>query len=284
MCAIGEAFKERCCYSHILLFNTSLVTSVEHTKRGGEEEGSHVEDDVPSPSPRSNCSLIINPLKETELVLYGGEFYNGNMTFVNGDLYRYDMKKQERKLISSPNSLPPRSAHQAVTWKNYLYIYGGEFTSKSRTFPSLQGIKVALVHDQVTERYYNDLHVFDLDQYKCQEVKPRPGALWPGARSGFQFVVFQDEIRYLWLRFIYMAVIQKMFHHQTKKSLRRETFIQTCGALILEPGSGIRSYGVKKSGMPPGPRAGFSMCVHEKRALIFGGVIDMGMECHYVIS
>ncbi|KAL6544584.1 hypothetical protein OROMI_023446 [Orobanche minor] len=23
--------------------------------------------------------LIINPLKETELVLYGGEFYNGNM-------------------------------------------------------------------------------------------------------------------------------------------------------------------------------------------------------------
>ncbi|KAL6543043.1 hypothetical protein OROHE_010563 [Orobanche hederae] len=35
---------------------------------------------------------------------------------------------------------------------------------------------------------------------------------------------------------------------------------------------------VKKSGMPPGPRAGFSMCVHEKRALIFGGVIDMEME------
>ncbi|KAL6544585.1 hypothetical protein OROMI_023447 [Orobanche minor] len=63
------------------------------------------------------------------------------------------MKKQEWKLISSPNSLPPRSAHEAVTWKNYLYIYGGEFTSKSRALPSLQGIKVALVHDQVTERF-----------------------------------------------------------------------------------------------------------------------------------
>lgn len=27
--------------------------------------------------------------------------------------------------------------------------------------------------------------------------------------------------------------------------------------------------------MPPGPRAGFSMCVHKKRALLFGGVVDM---------
>lgn len=33
--------------------------------------------------------------------------------------------------------------------------------------------------------------------------------------------------------------------------------------------------------MPPGPRAGFSMCVHKKRALLFGGVVDMEMEGHY---
>lgn len=30
--------------------------------------------------------------------------------------------------------------------------------------------------------------------------------------------------------------------------------------------------------MPPGPRAGFSMCVHKKRALLFGGVVDMEVE------
>lgn len=30
--------------------------------------------------------------------------------------------------------------------------------------------------------------------------------------------------------------------------------------------------------MPPGPRAGFSMCVHKKRAMLFGGVVDMEME------
>jgi hypothetical protein len=30
--------------------------------------------------------------------------------------------------------------------------------------------------------------------------------------------------------------------------------------------------------MPPGPRAGFSMCVHKKRAVLFGGVVDMEVE------
>lgn len=45
-------------------------------------------------------------------------------TFVYGDFYRYDVEKLEWKLISSPNSPPPRSAHQAVAWKNYVYIFG----------------------------------------------------------------------------------------------------------------------------------------------------------------
>lgn len=39
--------------------------------------------------------------------------------------------------------------------------------------------------------------------------------------------------------------------------------------------------------MPPGPRAGFSMCVHKRRAVLFGGVVDMEVEgsffgvCHF---
>ncbi|XP_057789156.1 kelch repeat-containing protein 3-like isoform X2 [Salvia miltiorrhiza] len=41
---------------------------------------------------------------------------------------------------------------------------------------------------------------------------------------------------------------------------------------------------VKKTGMPPGPRAGFSMAVHKKRALLFGGVVDMEMEGDVMMS
>ena len=35
---------------------------------------------------------------------------------------------------------------------------------------------------------------------------------------------------------------------------------------------------VKKGGMPPGPRAGFSMCVHKKWVVLFGGVVDIEAE------
>lgn len=36
--------------------------------------------------------------------------------------------------------------------------------------------------------------------------------------------------------------------------------------------------------MPPGPRAGFSMCVHKKRALLFGGVVDMEVGGQFLSS
>jgi prepilin-type processing-associated H-X9-DG protein len=35
--------------------------------------------------------------------------------------------------------------------------------------------------------------------------------------------------------------------------------------------------------MPPGARAGFSMCVHKKRAVLFGGVVDMEAEGYFFV-
>lgn len=68
-------------------------------------------------------------------------------TFVYGDLYRFDVEKQDWKLVSSPNSPPPRSSHQAIAWKNYLYIFGTntywlkefwQFFALSELFSTLQ--------------------------------------------------------------------------------------------------------------------------------------------------
>ncbi|KZV24855.1 kelch domain-containing protein 4-like [Dorcoceras hygrometricum] len=280
-------------------------------KEEAKKKEVHIEDNVPAPSPRSNCSLTINPLKDTELILYGGEFYNGNKTFVYGDLYRYDVEKQEWKLISSPNSPPPRSAHQTVAWKNYLYVYGGEFTSpnqerfhhykdfwvldlKTNQWEQLNykgcpsprsGHRMVLYkhkivifggfYDTLREvRYFNDLHVFDLDQFKWQEIKPRPGSLWPSPRSGFQFIVYQDMI------YLYGGYSKEVSSLDKKVS---EKGIVHSDMWCLDPRTWEWNK-VKKSGMPPGPRAGFSMCVHKKRALLFGGVVDMEMEGDTMIS
>ncbi|KAI4326758.1 hypothetical protein MLD38_032037 [Melastoma candidum] len=270
----------------------------------------HVEDNVPCPSPRSNCSLSINPMKDTELILYGGEFYNGHKTFVYGDLYRYDVEKQDWKLVSSPNSPPPRSSHQAVVWKNYLYIFGGEFTSpnqerfhhykdfwvldlKTNQWEQLNfkggpsprsGHRMVLYkhkivvfggfYDTLREvRYYNDLYVFDLDQYKWQEIKPKPGAMWPSARSGFQLFVYLDEI------FLYGGYFKEVSADKegSEKGIIHSDFWS------LDPRTWEWNK-VKKSGMPPGPRAGFSMCVHKKKALLFGGVVDMELKGDVLMS
>ncbi|KAL5748268.1 hypothetical protein ACOSP7_025301 [Xanthoceras sorbifolium] len=270
----------------------------------------HVEDNVPAPSPRSNCTLNINPLKETELIIYGGEYYNGNKTFVYSDLYRCDVEKLEWKLISSPNSPPPRSAHQAVAWKNYLYIFGGEFTSpnqerfhhykdfwmldlKTNQWEQLNlkgcpsprsGHRMVLYkhkiivfggfYDTLREvRYYNDLYVFDLDHFKWQEIKPKLGSMWPSARSGFQFFVYQDEI---FLYGGYSKEVSSDKNYSEKGNIHSDLW-------SLDPRTWEWNK-VKKSGMPPGPRAGFSMCVHKKRALLFGGVVDMEMEGDVIMS
>ncbi|KAI7985372.1 Kelch domain-containing protein 4 [Camellia lanceoleosa] len=279
-------------------------------KEEAKKKEIHIEENVPAPSPRSNCSLNINPLKETELILYGGEFYNGTKTFVYGDLYRYDVEKQEWKLISSPNSPPPRSAHQAVAWKNYLYIFGGEFTSpnqerfhhykdfwvldlKTNQWEQLNykgcpsprsGHRMVLYkhkiivfggfYDTLREvRYFNDLHVFDLDQFKWQEIKPSPGCMWPSARSGFQLFVHQDEI------FLYGGYSKEVLSDKNGS----EKGIVHSDMWSLDPRSWEWNK-VKKSGMPPGPRAGFSVCVHKKRALLFGGVVDMEVEGDVIMS
>jgi len=230
-------------------------------------------------------------------------------TYVYGDLYRYDVEKQEWKLVSSPNSPPPRSSHQAVAWKNYLYIFGGEFTSpnqerfhhykdfwmldvKTNQWEQLNlkgcpsprsGHRMVLYkhkiiifggfYDTLREvRYYNDLYVFDLDQYKWQEIKPKPGAMWPTARSGFQFFVYQDEI------FLYGGYSKEVSSEKSS-----EKGIVHADLWSLDPRTWEWNK-VKKIGMPPSSRAGFSVCVHKKRALLFGGVVDMEMEGDVMMS
>lgn len=279
-------------------------------KEEAKKKEVHIEENVPAPSPRSNCTMTLNPLKDTELILYGGEFYNGNKTFVYGDLYRYDVEKHAWKSISSPNSPPPRSAHQSVAWKNFLYIFGGEFTSpnqerfhhykdlwmldlKTNQWEQLNlkgcpgprsGHRMVLYkhkiivfggfYDTLREvRYYNDLFVFDLDQYKWQEIKPRPGAMWPSARSGFQFFVHQDEI------FLYGGYSKEV---STDKNIPEKGNVHA-DMWSLDPRTWEWNK-VKKIGMPPGPRAGFSMCVHKKRALLFGGVVDMEVKGDVMMS
>lgn len=72
---------------------------------------------VPPPSPRSNFSFVAHPDKE-ELILFGGEFYNGQTLTVYNDLFNYNISKNEWKQVKTRAGPAPRSAHQMVSVAN----------------------------------------------------------------------------------------------------------------------------------------------------------------------
>lgn len=69
------------------------------------------------PPPRSNFSLVAHPEKE-ELILFGGELYNGATTFTYNDLYFYNIPRNEWKQVRSPSGPTPRAGHQMVATAN----------------------------------------------------------------------------------------------------------------------------------------------------------------------
>ncbi len=182
----------------------------------------------PPPSPRANCTLTAHPSKD-ELLLFGGERYDGRKNLFYAELFRYSTKRNEWKQVISPNCPPPRSSHQAVAVAaggGSLFLFGGEFSSHNqaqfhhyRDFwcldlatvtweqvtakngPSARsGHRMAHVRDQLVVfggffdnlrdvKYYNDCHIFDLSLYKWTRVTPEPGASVPSPRSGFQMAV-----------------------------------------------------------------------------------------------
>ncbi|KAH8019469.1 hypothetical protein HPB51_019491 [Rhipicephalus microplus] len=66
---------------------------------------------VGPPSCRSGATLCAHPEKD-ELLLFGGEYYNGKKTIMYNELFVYNIKKNNWLLVKGPNFPPPRCAHQ----------------------------------------------------------------------------------------------------------------------------------------------------------------------------
>lgn len=252
------------------------------------------------PSPRVNCTMIGTPSGDG-LVLFGGEYWSGGKTYVYNELYRYNVNKNEWKQYTSPCKPAPRCSHQAVVYKNYMYIFGGEFTSVSqsqfyhykdvwrlnldtnqweqiqtKSGPSPRsGHRMVLYknflvmfggfYDNNTgdTKYFNDMYKFDLDNLQWKMVANLSSAQSPTPRSGVQMVVYGDSL------FVYGG------YSKVKSSIKG---IAERGVVHNEMWRfDLRSEKwelIKKSGAAPSPRSGFSCAVHNKKMLIFGGVFD----------
>jgi len=260
---------------------------------------------VPAPSPRVNASLLARSTGEGrsqrhELVMYGGEFYNQllDKTYVYGDVFLYDVKERQWTRVVIPGGPQARSAHQAVLYKGFMYVFGGEFTSPNQTKfhhfrdlwkldcethrwaqigskggPSARsGHRMAVWKDKIVLfggyydtglelKYYNDLWVFDMAVNKWESVGD-PGS-GPSPRSACQVKVYGDTM------FLYGGYYRSP--DVEDEEIERAKVHQDMWALDLKT---YRWEKVPRQGMGPGPRSGFSMVQHKRRAVLFGGVSD----------
>lgn len=260
-----------------------------------------VDEGVPPPSRRVNCSFTsVEDGKKSELILFGGEHYDGKKIQVFGDLFKYHPEKDQWSSISSPNSPPPRSAHQAVLCKEHLYVFGGEFTSPNQEkfhhfkdlwrlnlqdssweqLPSKGGPSARSGHRMICYKkhlvlfggfydtgsdikYYNDLWIYNTEDLKWTSVGKASSG--PSPRSGCQLVAKDDTV------YLYGGYFKSRDEEDSDLPVEKGTVLHDMWTLSMKDYSWRK---VKKAGFAPGPRAGFSMAGHLKKAVLFGGVSD----------
>lgn len=130
------------------------------------------------PAPRCNASLITVPgASNSDLILFGGEFYNGQKCIFYNDLFRYNPERNEWRRFTSPTCPGPRSSHQLVaTATGRAFLVGGEFasTTESQFF------------------HYKDFWVLDLKTHQWERFDPKGPR--PSPRSGHRMLLWKHFI------------------------------------------------------------------------------------------
>ncbi|EFN78372.1 kelch domain-containing protein 4 [Harpegnathos saltator] len=260
---------------------------------------------VEPPSRRVNFTLNAHPYKD-ELIMLGGEFYDGRQTIVYGDMFFYNINKKEWSVVKAPGAPPPRCGHQAVITAargGELWVFGGEFSSPSES----------------QFYHYRDLWVFLLSDKKWEKIIAPNG---PSARSGHRMVLlkkqlivfggFHDNLRdYKYFNDVYAFDLETYVWRKIEPAGLAPTPRSGC-VVLPTPGNKIMVYGgynkerikkdvdkgrihddmflltpdkndttkykwtcVRQTGMRATPRCGISAALDQPNlALLFGGVQD----------
>ncbi|KAL0115556.1 hypothetical protein PUN28_010819 [Cardiocondyla obscurior] len=241
--------------------------------------------------------------------MLGGEFHDGRQTIVYGDMFIYNINKQEWILMKAPGAPPPRCGHQAVataTNGGELWIFGGEFTSPSESQfyhyrdlwvfrfadkkwekitasngPSARSghrmvhVKKQLLvfggfHDNLKNsyKYFNDIHIFDLETYTWQKIETIGVA--PTPRSGCIFLPTPDS------KVVLYGGYSK---EKIKKDLDRGCIHDDMFLLQADKNDATKYkwVSVKQTGTHISSRCGVSAALvlpTGNQALVFGGVYD----------
>lgn len=189
------------------------------------------------PPPRSSATLIGSPSNSKELLLFGGEYFNGAQATFFNDLFVYLIDKDQWRKVTSPNSPLPRSGHAWTrSIANDVYLFGGEFSSPK----------------QGTFYHYNDFWKLDPSTREWSRIESKRG---PPARSGHRMTYFKHYI-ILFGGFQDTSQLTKYLHDLWIYDCHEYTWFNP----VLPPAT-----------QKPDPRSSFSIHPHEAGAALYGG-------------
>lgn len=271
------------------------------------------------PLPRANSTLCdVDGEKRDYFYLFGGEYFDGVSNIFLDELLRYEVAKKEwKKIVTSPRP-SPRCAHSCVSYKNNLFVFGGEvemadqyhhyrdlWKFDTRTLkwteiaaknpPSARSGHAAFVWKNYMvifggffealrdTKWYNDVSVFNLQTETWMDVPQSRLAEKPEPRSACNFSLFGTD----------KILIHGGFSKMKSVNASSETKVHSdAWALHLAPllqqkaptWERWMSSSKGASGITPNGRAGTASISHKSRMLVFGGVIDSEQQHHKVDS
>ncbi|KAI3379981.1 hypothetical protein SNEBB_010433 [Seison nebaliae] len=144
------------------------------------DKGNHVKFHQMESGPNRRCygSFTAHPVKN-ELIMFGGEYYDGEKMYVYDDLFIYQVKKNQWVKVDYGTGPTGRSSHQIIATSRgkggELWMFGGEFTSETQS------------------QFYHlkQLWRLDLDTFQWEKIIAPNG---PSARSGHSMVLHQNHL------------------------------------------------------------------------------------------
>ncbi|KAG2417558.1 hypothetical protein HFD88_008777 [Aspergillus terreus] len=197
--------------------------------------------EVPSgpPTPRSSATVIASPSNRNELLVFGGEYFDGTIATFFNNLFVYNIDRGDWKEVTSPNSPLPRSGHAWCRGGNSggIYLFGGEFSSPK----------------QGTFYHYNDF--WHLDPSTREWTRLETKGKGPPARSGHRMTYYKN----------YILLFGGFQDTSQQTKYLQDLWIYDCSKYTwFNPPLATAS-------QKPDPRSSFSFLPNESGAVLYGG-------------
>lgn len=192
------------------------------------------------PKPRAASCFLASPSNANQLLLFGGEYFNGALATFFNDLHIYHIDRDVWKTVTSPNAPLPRSGHAWCRGGNqaqYVYLFGGEFSSPK----------------QGTFYHYNDFWRLEPNTREWMRLEPKGKS--PPARSGHRMTYFKQYI-------ILFGGFQDTAN--STKYLADLWLYDTVNFVWFSPT-------LPPAQLKPDARSSFTLLPHEGGAVLFGG-------------